>query len=92
MHQTFNIKDSFLLQKNRGVVIQRRCIRAAREIKSGETIQPDFFKGLKIFKKISGVSSAFLVYGGNDLQERKHGTVYGWQKTTEMMDAIFLKE
>ncbi|OGD28012.1 MAG: AAA family ATPase [Candidatus Aminicenantes bacterium RBG_19FT_COMBO_59_29] len=38
------------------------------ELKSGETLNPDFFKGLHKWRKISGDTEgpAFLVYGGKD--------------------------
>ena len=50
----------------------------AIEIKSGKTIQPDFFKTLHLFKKIKPDSLNYLVYGGNDYQKRSDCTVLGF--------------
>ena len=40
------------------------------EIKSGRTIQPDFFKGLQYFGKLAPATSPALVYGGDNPQQR----------------------
>ncbi len=52
------------------------------EIKSGRTIQPDFFKNIGIFNKISGSSpeKSHIIYGGQEHQVRSQGTVSGWRK------------
>jgi len=51
------------------------------EIKSGKTINRDFFKGLKYWSKISKTEGekAYLVYGGSMDQKRKDGNVLGWK-------------
>lgn len=53
----------------------------AVEIKSGETINPDFFKGLEFFGKISNIpgENRFLVYGGKKEYERSAGKVLSWE-------------
>lgn len=52
------------------------------EIKSGRTIQQDFFKNLDFFHKISGNPPEFgwVIYGGQEHQARSNGTVAGWQE------------
>lgn len=51
------------------------------EIKSGQTIHKSYFDGLKKWKKIGGNSSGFLIYGGDNAQERSDGTtVLSWRK------------
>ncbi len=52
------------------------------EIKSGETITPDFFKGLIKYQDISGVKaqSSFLVYAGCKSIQRKHAYVLSWKE------------
>lgn len=52
----------------------------AIEIKSGETINQDFFKGLEFFGKISNIPDEhkFLVYGGEKEYERSAGKVLSW--------------
>ena len=51
------------------------------EIKSGRTMNSNFFKGLKRFDKIAGetVTSPQLVYGGWDSYEREGIDVLGWK-------------
>ncbi len=53
----------------------------ALEIKSGETLNNEFFKNLRYFKNISDlpVENLFLVYGGERNQSRKQGQVIGWK-------------
>lgn len=53
----------------------------AVEIKSGETLNDNFFNGLKFFKKISSEPEDYfhLIYGGNKNQARKSGHVLGWR-------------
>ena len=51
------------------------------EIKSGQTITRDYFKGLKYWTKISQTpgKEAYLVYGGSMDQKRGEGNVLGWR-------------
>ena len=55
------------------------------EIKSGQTLTLDFFKGLNYWYKISETPSGegYLVYGGNVDQKRKGGQVFGWRSFAE---------
>jgi len=57
------------------------------EIKSGQTITHDFFKGLKYWFKISKTTGkdAYLVYGGEMDQIRKDGRVMGWKSFAKQM-------
>ncbi|MBS0655955.1 MAG: ATP-binding protein, partial [Verrucomicrobia bacterium] len=52
------------------------------EIKSGETINTDFFSGLTKWNVLSGTdpSQNFIVYGGKEKQHRSQGTVLGWNQ------------
>jgi predicted AAA+ superfamily ATPase len=50
------------------------------EIKSGQTVTQDYFKGLKYWSKISQTTEeAYLVYGGSMDQKRKEVNVLGWR-------------
>jgi hypothetical protein len=51
------------------------------EIKSGETVTADFFKGLRYWHDLAGEASedGYLVYGGTSNQRRKSIHVVGWQ-------------
>jgi uncharacterized protein len=53
----------------------------AVEMKSGETLHADLFKGLDFFRKISGLPSdnCFLIYGGTKDYVRESGRVVGWK-------------
>jgi predicted AAA+ superfamily ATPase len=61
------------------------------EIKSGETIVADFFKGLTAFEKISPrpIQGAGLVYGGAEQQNRTQAQVWPIVRMHEMLDNIF---
>ena len=54
----------------------------AVEIKSGQTVVPDFFKGLDYFDGINkeGVVRKLLVYGGAQEQKRPRAQVVPWNK------------
>ena len=53
----------------------------AIEIKSGETINPDFFKGLNYFGNLSALSkeNRFLIYGGLKNYRRTAAKVLSWK-------------
>jgi len=61
------------------------------EIKSGETIVPDFFKGLHAFSKVSPplTLGAGLVYGGHDQQNRSQAQVWPILRMHELLDSVF---
>ncbi len=50
------------------------------EIKSGRTINSNFFKSLKYFQSLSGVTTenSILIYGGDETQQRSIAKVIGW--------------
>ena len=52
------------------------------EIKSGQTINKDYFKGLEFWRKLSGETAekAWLVYGGDSRQVRSDVTVLPWHE------------
>ena len=52
------------------------------EIKSGQTINQDYFKGLEFWQKLAGATAgkAWLVYGGDTRQIRSDVTVLPWHK------------
>ena len=60
------------------------------EIKSGQTITSDSFKGLKYWSKISKKDSedSYLIYGGEMSQTRKQGTVIDWKSFAEKIPLI----
>lgn len=52
------------------------------EIKSGQTINKDYFKGLEFWRKLAGntAGQAWLVYGGDNRQTRSAVTVLPWHE------------
>jgi uncharacterized protein len=52
------------------------------EIKSGETINRDFFKGLTYWQSLAKKSAedSYLIYGGKDQQKRQHAKILGWDR------------
>lgn len=50
------------------------------EIKSGQTINKDYFKGLEFWNNLAGdnAGKAWLVYGGDSRQTRSDVTVLPW--------------
>lgn len=43
------------------------------EIKSGQTITNEYFKGIQFWNKITGTQSGYIIYGGNADQHRSNG-------------------
>lgn len=58
------------------LIVQDGVATKAVEIKSGRTIQNDFFNGLTYFQKIAKDVSLHLIYGGTEYQSRSVATVY----------------
>ena len=56
------------------------------EIKSGETLTSDFFKGLKYWNRLAdnAPEDSILIYGGREQQQRKHARVFGWNQIDEI--------
>ena len=50
------------------------------EIKSGQTITSDYFKGINYYNKISKNKEniSYLIYGGKEMQKRTNIEVFGW--------------
>lgn len=50
------------------------------EIKSGQTIIDDFFKGFRFWEKLTGEPGGTVVYGGDQIQQRSNGLqVVSWR-------------
>jgi len=56
------------------------------EIKSGKTINEDFFAGLRYWSKVSGGDSkhSYLIYGGAENQKRSFADVKNWIDTASI--------
>ncbi len=55
------------------------------EIKSGQTVNSDYFKGLEYFSGLSDIPvESSLIYGGTQSYTRNNAQVVGWQSISEM--------
>lgn len=56
------------------------------EIKSGRTINEDFFKGLNYYNKLSKgkTHNSFLIYGGDQSQKRSYTNILSWKETNKI--------
>ncbi len=61
-------------------IIERGNKRVIIDVKSGETINADYFKGLKYYQQLAGdkVDQSLLVYGGFEHFVRKEITILPW--------------
>ncbi len=67
------------------LIIDNEEVLLPIEIKSGKTINTDFFKNLDYFKKITGFQNSLLVYNGELAQKRSNGTeVVNWKDISSL--------
>ena len=76
--------NQFFFRDNRGrevdVILDYGMESEAVEIKSGKTVNPDFFGALKYFADLhGGVRKSYLVYGGTEDYRRKEVEVVSWR-------------
>ncbi len=76
--------NQFFFRDNRGrevdVILDYGMEIEAVEIKSGKTVNPDFFGALKYFADWhGGVRKSYLVYGGTEDYRRKEVEVVSWR-------------
>ncbi len=79
--QTDNL---FFFRDNTGNEVDLICDHGQKtdavEIKSAQTIAPDFFKGLCFFSKLSGdIRNRIVIYGGSSSYLRENFHVTGWR-------------
>jgi len=70
------------------LIVERAGKLLPVEIKSGQTLIADFFKGLNRWSKLAGKDglNPVLVYGGDEVQERTGARVLGWQHLEKLFD------
>ena len=70
------------------IVIEQGSTLVPVEIKSGQTLNPDFFRGLDRWTRMAGETSGrpWLVYGGDRRQSRTDVEVVPWQQIDELGD------
>ena len=64
------------------------------EIKSGQTLNRDFFTGLERWTKLAGdrATSPTLVYGGSDNHLRRGINVFGWGSVAQVISASDMRQ
>jgi predicted AAA+ superfamily ATPase len=61
------------------VVVDHGSQSIGIELKSGMTIIPDFFKGLKFWQSLTNYEKCYVIYGGDETQKRSNGMeVHPW--------------
>ncbi len=55
------------------ILIESGILRIPVEIKSGQTLSEESFRGLKFWNKLTKTEGGFLIYGGADMQKRSNG-------------------
>jgi predicted AAA+ superfamily ATPase len=62
------------------LIIEKQPDRIPVEIKSGKTVQPDFFKNVRYWLKLSGEKQGKIIYAGDSNQKRSEGIdVISWK-------------
>jgi uncharacterized protein len=62
------------------------------EVKSGQTVASDFFKGIRYFQKLSaGVRHSNVVYGGDESYTRENTRVISWRDLSGFKQPIMEK-
>ncbi len=58
------------------------------EVKAGTTVNPDYFKGLDFWNRLSRADpeQGWVVYGGDGDQPRTRGRVIGWNRIQALLD------
>lgn len=72
------------------IIVEKNNKLVAIEVKSGQTLNSDFFTNLSKFSTLAdkSLSDAFLVYGGSQNQKRDIGNVIPWQNLKRMTGQI----
>ena len=55
------------------LLLAKGNIRIPIEIKSGQTVTGEYFKGIQFWNKMAQTEGGFVVYGGDTLQKRSNG-------------------
>ena len=59
------------------------------EVKSGQTVNKDFFKNINLYQKYAGDESGtpILIYGGDKAQKRSSANVISWRQSADILGA-----
>ncbi len=87
LHQSFYFyRDSN--QNEVDLMIQNGSKFDVIEIKSGKTINDEFFKGIRNFEKHSAslIDQKYLIYGGTEIRKQYETQVIGWQLSNQILE------
>jgi uncharacterized protein len=72
------------------VIVDQGLTLVPIEIKSGQTISTDYFVGLRKWLSWAGAEAGkpYLLYGGDESQDRKDGEVVPWREVTGVAEAL----
>jgi len=71
------------------LIIEKGAELIPIEIKSGQTINKDYFSNIILWEKLTGKkSAAWLVYAGDVMQKRTIASVVGWKEMDKMLEAV----
>ena len=72
------------------VIVDQGLTLMPIEIKSGQTISVDYFSGLRKWLTWAGVEAGnpYLIYGGDEGQERRDGEVVPWREVNGITEII----
>lgn len=71
-------------------LLDHGTVRYPLEIKAGQTVATDFFRGLDYWNDIAQADprNAYLIYAGEERQIRKQGNVIGWKESSTLVDTL----
>ena len=60
------------------------------EIKSGQTIGSDYFRGLTYWNEIAKTDpeNGYIIYGGSENQSRSKGNIINWRSAGQLIKKI----
>lgn len=72
------------------VILEQRQGPVAIELKSGTTIASDYLKNLAVWRELGSgeVAESYLVYGGDERQERAAGTLMSWRHLADLEELV----
>jgi uncharacterized protein len=72
------------------LILENGAERVAVEIKSGQTVTADYFKGIRFWNKITGSQGGYVIYGGETSQQRSDGIrVVPWGEVKDFFLNLF---
>jgi len=72
------------------VVVDQGLTLMPIEIKSGQTINADYFSSLRKWLSWAGAEAGkpYLIYGGDECQERREGEVVPWREVNGLTETL----